>query len=193
MQTGMIRGKSVSRSPERRVPAVALGLLLLYLSGCVGIPDNATAVRDFKVDRYLGTWYEIARLDHPFERGLSQNQADYSLREDGGLRVLNKGYNKKSGEWETAEGKAYFVETPDIGRLKVSFFGPFYGSYNIIELDEAEYRYSMVAGPDTSYLWILAREPTLEPEVLARLLNQAEALGFATDELIYPDQEDVAP
>ncbi|MBT8137596.1 MAG: lipocalin family protein [Gammaproteobacteria bacterium] len=166
------------------------GLLacLLLLSGCLGMPENAAAVRDFDLQRYLGTWYEIARLDHRFERGLTGIQADYSLRDDGGVRVLNSGYDIASGERKTAEGKAYFIGDPNVGRLKVSFFGPFYGAYNIIELDP-DYRYAMIIGPDTDYLWILAREPQLDPAILQRLIDKAAALGAATDELIFPAHE----
>lgn len=165
----------------------AIVMCLLLLSGCTGIPDNASAVQGFELDRYLGTWYEIARLDHRFERGLSEIQAEYSLRDDGGVRVINRGYDGKAGEWKSAEGKAYFTGEPDVGRLKVSFFGPFYGAYNIVELDKQDYRYSLVVGPDTSYMWILSREPTLDDATLARLLAKAEKLGFAVDELIYPE------
>lgn len=161
---------------------------LLLLSGCLGIPDNATAVRDFELQKYLGTWYEIARLDHRFERGLTGIQADYSLRDDGGVRVLNSGFDIETGERRTAEGKAYFIGEPDVGRLKVSFFGPFYGAYNIIELDP-DYRYAMIVGPDTDYLWILAREPRLDPAILQRLINTASALGIDTDKLIFPNHD----
>jgi apolipoprotein D and lipocalin family protein len=175
--------------PVLRVFVVTL--LCVSLGGCLGIPDNATAVDDFELERYLGTWYEIARLDHRFERGLSRIRAEYSMREDGGVRVINTGYNEEEGEWESAEGKAFFVGEPGIGRLKVSFFGPFYGAYNIIELDQENYSYSMVISANTSYLWILARQPTLDSKILDRLVNKAQALGFATDELIYPEHGDV--
>lgn len=161
-------------------------LAALLLTGCLGIPDNATAVRNFELDRYLGTWYEIARLDHRFERGLSRIQAQYSLRDDGGVRVLNSGYDVETGELKTAEGKAYFIGESDVGRLKVSFFGPFYGAYNIVELGP-EYEYAMIMGPDTDYLWILARQPQLDPAVLQRLLDKAAALGVDTGKLIFPD------
>jgi apolipoprotein D and lipocalin family protein len=157
------------------------------LTGCLGVPDRAVVVQDFSLERYLGTWYEIARLDHPFERGLSHVQAEYSMREDGGVRVINKGYKDQESAWDSAEGKAYFVEQPNIGKLKVSFFGPFYGAYNIIELDP-DYQYALVVGPDTDYLWILSRTPELGQDVLQRLLAKASALGFATDQLIYPEQ-----
>ncbi len=165
-----------------------LVLLLLSLGGCTGIPDNVTPVSGFDVNRYLGTWYEIARLDHSFERGLVRITARYSLRDDGGLRVLNRGYDARKGRWREAEGKAYFTGASDVGRLKVSFFGPFYGGYNIIELDR-DYRYALVCGPDRSYLWILARTPELDAATLSRLVAVAERLGFDTGRLIYVDQQ----
>jgi apolipoprotein D and lipocalin family protein len=111
-----------------------LGLALL-LSGCVGIPDGITPVAGFQVERYLGKWYEVARLDHSFERGLEQVTAEYSPRDDGDIRVMNRGYNTAKQQWEEAEGRAKFVGAKDVGQLKVSFFGPFYGGYNIVELD----------------------------------------------------------
>jgi apolipoprotein D and lipocalin family protein len=167
--------------------ALAATLFTLLLTGCLGVPGRAVVVQDFSLERYLGTWYEIARLDHPFERGLSHVQAEYSMREDGGVRVINKGYKDQESAWDSAEGKAYFVEASNVGKLKVSFFGPFYGAYNIIELDP-NYQYALVVGPDTDYLWILSRTPELGQDVLQRLLAKASALGFATDQLIYPEQ-----
>jgi apolipoprotein D and lipocalin family protein len=164
---------------------VLAGALLLGLNACVGIPDGVEPVTGVELEKYLGTWYEIARLDHSFERGLSNVTATYSKREDGGIRVINRGYNAQEGEWDEAEGKAYFVGQSDVGRLKVSFFGPFYGGYNIIELDMQNYQYSLVAGPDRSYLWILARQPQLDEAILQRLVAKANSLGFATDKLIY--------
>jgi apolipoprotein D and lipocalin family protein len=160
-------------------------LLILLLSGCGQIADGLTPINQFQLQRYLGTWYEIARLDHRFERGLVDVKADYSLRDDGGVRVLNSGTNSSSGQRETAEGRAYFVSTPDIGQLKVSFFGPFFGGYNIIALDKSDYRYALIAGPTRDYLWILARTPQLEAPVLDALVAQAKAQGFNTDALIY--------
>lgn len=159
--------------------------------GCTGIPEGLEPVTGFELDRYLGSWYEIARLDHRFERGLSRVTATYSLRPEGGVRVVNRGFNGDSGEWEQAEGKAFLVSEPTVGRLKVSFFGPFYGAYNIIELDKERYQYSMVTGPDRSYLWILARTPELDSAVLERLVDRAAELGFETGELIYVDHSPV--
>ncbi len=165
-------------------------MLLLLLSGCsVGMPDNIRPVGDFQLERYLGTWYEIARLDHSFERGLSRVTAEYSMRDDGGVRVMNRGFNAKDDKWKDAEGKAYFVEGTDQGYLKVSFFGPFYGSYIVFELDRENYRYALVCGPDKSYLWILARTPELDRLVLDGLVARADSLGFETDKLIFVDQE----
>lgn len=163
----------------------------LLVAACTGLPKGTTAVSGFELDRYLGTWYEIARLDHGFERGLTNVSANYSLRDDGGVRVVNRGYNAAKGEWNEAIGKAYFVDTPDIGRLKVSFFGPFYGGYNILELDSENYEYALVAGPDRSYLWILARSPDLSEAVVQSLVAKAKDLGFAVDELIYVSHDSV--
>ena len=157
-------------------------------SGCVGAPDGVEVVTGFELDRYLGTWYEIARLDHRFERGMSRITANYSMRDDGGVNVVNRGYKQSTREWEEATGKAYFVGDPGTGQLKVSFFGPFYGGYNIIELDKDGYQYAMVAGPDRDYLWILARSPRLDAEILDTLVEKATKLNFPTDQLIYVDQ-----
>ena len=167
-----------------RIISIAFTLLL---SGCVGIPENVKPVDNFKLEKYLGTWYEIARLDHSFERGLTKVTANYSLREDGGVRVLNRGYSEKGKAWKQAEGKAYFVQGQDQGYLKVSFFGPFYGSYIIVDLDHADYQYSLVSGPDRSYLWILARKPELKKDLLDTLIARATALGFDTSKLILVD------
>lgn len=164
-------------------------LIALLLSACVGVPENVTPVQNFKLDRYLGKWYEIARLDHSFERGLSHVSAEYSLRDDGGVKVLNRGYSEKDRKWKEAEGKAYFVDQADLGFLKVSFFGPFYGSYIVFELDHNNYQYSVVSGPDKSYLWILAREPKISQEVKAALVAKAAALGFETSKLIFVKQD----
>ena len=162
-------------------------VLVLFLTGCVGIPENVKPVDNFKLQKYLGKWYEIARLDHRFERGLSRITADYSLRDDGGVRVLNRGYSAKENEWKEAEGKAYFVKGTDQGYLKVSFFGPFYGSYVVFELDHENYQYSLVCGPDKSYLWILSRTPEMKKDVMDKLVAKASALGFDTSKLIFVD------
>jgi len=160
-------------------------LLVLVLAGCMGIPKNVNPVDGFDVNRYLGTWYEIARLDHSFERGLEKVTAHYRLREDGGIHVINRGFDSKKKEWKEAEAKAYFVDAFTVGRLKVSFFGPFYGSYNLIALDKEHYQYSLVCGPNTSYLWILSRTPEMEKDLRDLLIDKAKLLGFKTEDLIF--------
>lgn len=162
------------------LPLIALGLL----HACSGVPGQVKPVSNFELERYLGTWYEIARLDHSFERGLEQVTASYSLRDDGGVKVINRGFDTDKGRWDKAVGKAYLVGEPNLGQLKVSFFGPFYGGYNVIALDE-DYQYAMVCGPSLSYLWILARSPDLDADILQTLIAKAKSLGFATDQLIY--------
>lgn len=160
-------------------------LIMLLLPGCISLPENVTPVTDFNLEKYMGTWYEIARLDHSFEKGLNKVSAEYSLRKDGGVRVLNKGYSETGKRWKEAEGKAYFVQGADRGYLKVSFFGPFYGSYVIFELDKINYQYSLVCGPDKSYLWILSRHPEMPEELKVKLIDRAKKLGFDTDKLIF--------
>ncbi len=167
------------------MPKIIFILLSVFISACTGIPEGVRPITGFELERYLGTWHEIARLDHSFERGLTDVTAEYSLRDDGGVRVINSGYSAEQGGRQSAEGKAYFVDNPDIGRLKVSFFGPFYGAYNIIALDKKDYRYVMIAGNSRDYLWILARTPVLEPQILQALVEQAKSLGFPTEDLIY--------
>ena len=158
---------------------------LVVLNACKIAPANVQPITGFELDRYLGKWYEIARLDHSFERGLEQVTAQYSMRTDGGVKVVNRGFDTEKQKWREAIGKAYFTQTPDVGQLKVSFFGPFYGGYNIVELDKESYQYALIAGPDYSYLWILARSPDLDKTIVDSLVSKAETLGYPTDELIY--------
>ena len=164
-------------------------IISLLFTSCVSIPDNIKPVENFKIENYLGKWYEIARLDHRFERGLTQVTAQYSLREDGGVNVVNRGYSASTNEWKTAKGKAYFVDDPDKGFLKVSFFGPFYGSYIVFELDHEKYQYALVTGPDKTYLWILARKPDIAQGAKDFLVAKAASLGFDTSKLIFVDHD----
>lgn len=169
-----------------RIYLIVIGVLL---SGCVGLPENVQPVASFSLDRYLGKWYEIARMDHSFEHDLTRVTAEYSLREDGGMRVLNRGYNAKSGKWQEVEGKAYFVDGSNVGFLKVSFFGPFYGSYIVVDLDQDGYQYSLVSGPDKSFMWILSRSARISNEVRDRLIQKARNLGFDTDKVLFVEQD----
>ena len=156
----------------------------VLISGCTGLPKNVEPVTDFDADRYLGTWYEIARLDHRFERGLSNVTATYSTRTDGGLVVKNRGFLESKGEWKEALGKAYFVGDKNTGHLKVSFFGPFYGSYAVFELDKDNYQYAFVSGNTTKYLWLLSRTPEVSDELLEMFKARANSLGFDDTKLI---------
>lgn len=153
------------------------------------MPESVTPVKDFKIERYLGKWYEIARLDHSFERGLEQITAEYTLRGDGGISVVNRGFSAKENKWDEAEGKAYFVGDTNEAYLKVSFFGPFYGSYVVFELDKENYEYAFISGPDLSYLWLLSRKPTLPQEIVDRFIKKSKELGFNTNELIFVEHK----
>jgi len=150
-------------------------------------PQGVTVVSPFDASRYLGKWYEIARFDHRFERGLERVTATYSTQDDGGIQVINRGYNPERGQWQQSIGKAYFTDSPERAALKVSFFGPFYGGYNIIALDK-DYRHALVCGPDRDYLWILSRTPTISADVKEQLLDTATRQGFDVSKLIWVEQ-----
>lgn len=161
------------------------------------IPKSVRAVEDFDGHRYLGTWYEIARLDFRFERNLNNTTAHYSMNDDGTIKVVNRGYNYKSGKWRQATGKAKFVSSSDEAKLEVSFFGPFYSGYNVIAIDK-DYKYALVAGKSRQYLWFLSREKTMPEPIKQAYLKKAEGLGFRTSELVWvehsqPEAIAVAP
>ena len=158
---------------------------LLFLSGCLGMPDSVKPISGFELNNYLGKWYEVARLDHSFERGMSQVTAEYTLNKDGGVLVTNRGYLDTEKEWKVAEGRAYFVNKESEGYLKVSFFGPFYGSYVIFELERKNYQYAFVSGPNEDYLWLLSRTPTVSPDIIEKFVIMSKERGFNTDNLIY--------
>ena len=163
-------------------------LVTLIFVGCTGVPAGLRPVTDFESERYLGKWYEIARLDHRFERNLSNVSALYYKKDDNAIGVVNRGYNEITGKWEEIEGTAFFIQNKSVASLKVSFYGPFYGGYHIIALDRESYQYAMVAGPRLSYLWILSRQKKLDQEILTELVARAERWGFDTEELISVDQ-----
>lgn len=150
-------------------------------------PKGVLPIGHFDASRYLGKWYEVARLENRFERGLEQVTATYGLRSDGGISVLNRGYDPQKQKWHESEGKAYFTGAPTTAALKVSFFGPFYGGYNVIALDD-DYQYALVSGPNRDYLWILSRTPTIPDTVKHDYLRVAHNLGFATDKLLWVPQ-----
>ncbi len=162
---------------------LALGTVAV-LSSCKSIPKGVNAVKPFHAEKYLGHWYEIARLDFHFEKNLINATADYSMNEDGSIKVVNRGYNVKKQEAVEAEGKAKFVESPEEGKLKVSFFGPFYSGYNVIAIDP-EYKYALVAGKNHNYLWILSREPELPENIRHQYIQKAKEAGYDTDKLVW--------
>lgn len=175
------------------VTAALLVLALVGLAGCsVSPPKGVRAVTPFEMERYLGTWYEIARLDHSFERDLDNVKAQYSMRPDGNVEVVNSGHDTETGERNEAVGVAKFIGEEDVASLKVSFFGPFYGGYHVVELDD-DYRWALVIGQSRKYLWILARDKQISEEVRARLLERATELGIDVSELIWvaQDRDDV--
>jgi apolipoprotein D and lipocalin family protein len=168
--------------------ALALGLgataVALTLPSCASIPKGAVAVKPFDKDKYLGKWYEIARLDFRFEKNLSEVTATYSLQENELINVDNKGYDDRKGIWKTSIGKAKFVGPTDEGKLKVSFFGPFYAPYNVIAIDK-DYQYALVAGKNLDYLWILSRTPVIPAAIRTAYLNQAQSLGYNIHQLVW--------
>lgn len=164
--------------------AILASSLLLLFSSLTFKEKNTVAVKPFDAAKYLGTWYEIARMDYSWEQNLDNVTATYSLREDGMIKVDNKGYNVKKEKWEESVGKAKPDGDPKEGKLKVSFFGPFYSEYNIVAID-ADYQYALVAGESTKYLWILSRKKTIPEDVKETYLKKAQSLGYDTNKLIW--------
>ena len=184
-----------ARTPLSRRQRLGLLALLvvgtgLLLVGCASTrpPPGVTAVTPFDVQRYAGRWYELARLDHAFERGMTDVTATYTAQADGSVRVVNRGYASATGQWREAVGKALFTGAPTTGSLKVSFFGPFYGGYHVAALDP-DYRWALVLGPDTNYCWILARDKHLPAAQRDAIVARAQALGVDTSALIWVPHE----
>jgi len=146
------------------------------------------AVMPFDAKRYLGKWYEIARMDFRFERNLDNTTAEYSMNPDGRIRVVNRGFNYKTGKWKQAVGKAKFAAAPDVAKLKVSFFWPFYGAYNVIALDP-EYQCALVMGKNIHYLWILSRGTTIPDETRQKYLDIAKEKGCDTSALVWVEHK----
>jgi len=166
---------------------IGLGVALLLSKGMASlIPKGAVAVRPFDKTKYLGQWYEIARMDFKFERNLNNVTANYSIKKDGTIKVVNRGFDYTKKEWKEAVGKAKLCGAPDEARLKVSFFGPFYSGYNVIALD-SDYKYALVAGKNLSYLWILSRETTIPDGIKQNYLKVAQDLGYNTSALIWTE------
>jgi lipocalin len=158
---------------------------VLPMMACTKDFDNST-VSSFDLSRYLGTWYEIARFDHSFEKGMDNAMAEYILQDDGKVFVLNTAW--KNGKYKVAEGKAKYPDpTGEPGALKVSFFLFFYSEYNVMMVDE-NYQISLVGSKAENYLWILSRTPVPDPDLLNMVLDEARSRGYDTSKLIWVDQ-----
>jgi len=158
--------------------------MVFSLFSCSSIPKGISAVTPFEKERYLGKWYEIARFDFKFEKGLNNTSAEYSIRDDGKIKVTNRGYDYEKKTWKEAVGKAKFVGDENVAMLKVSFYGPFYAGYNVIAID-SEYKYALVAGSNLKYLWILSREKTIPEDIKKNYLKKTEKLGFNATNLLW--------
>ena len=169
-----------------------VGLAILLSSCGASIPKNATPVQDFDINKYLGSWYEIARFDFRFEKDMDNVMAQYSLNKKNNVAVLNSGYNYKKEEWVSAEGIAKFRGDKNIAALKVSFFGPFYSGYNVIALDD-DYKYALVAGKNLDYLWILSREKSIPEDIKSNYLKIAQEIGYDTSKLIWVEHNKKSP
>ena len=173
---------------SKLLQAVAIVASLGFLSSCSSIPKGVTAYKPFEKERYLGKWYEIARIDFKYEKDLNNTTAEYSINSDGTIKVNNQGYNTKTNEWQQAIGKAKFIGSDTIAMLKVSFFGPFYSGYNVLAIDD-EYKYALIAGESTKYLWILSREVNIPEEIKNKYLKIAKEIGYNTDDLVWVEHD----
>ncbi len=185
---GALRALCCSGMKLRTAALIGMGTLALYRAAQqTGVPRGVQPITRFDLQRYLGRWYEVARIDHGFERGLSNASADYALRPGGRVQVINRGYHPPTGRWREARGVAAPVGDADTAHLKVSFFWPLHSSYIVFGLDE-DYQHALVSGPSHDYLWLLSRTPQLRPSARARLLEQARSAGFDTGRLLWVDQ-----
>lgn len=157
--------------------------MVSLLAGCSELTVDNSVVGELDLQRFLGTWYEIARFDHRFERGMEQTKANYVLRDDGDIDVLNTGI--KDGELQTAEGKAKLTDVPAV--LRVSFFGPFYSDYRVMLVD-SDYQYALIGSGSDEYLWILSRTPQLSDSIKTLILDEAQHRGYDTKQLIWVKQ-----
>lgn len=165
-----------------------LSITILFISSCSMMPKNSKAVNNFTIGNYLGKWYEVARLENRFERNMTHTTANYTLRNDGKVKVVNSGFDTLKNKQKQAVGKAKFRGAADVAALKVSFFGPFYAGYNVLALDE-NYKYALVAGGSLKYLWILSREKTIPENVKEKYLEIARSVGYDTEALIWVKQD----
>jgi apolipoprotein D and lipocalin family protein len=170
------------------IAALLVGTAVLATGCAVKVPAQIQPVSQFDANKYVGTWYEIARIDHRFEKGLINTSAQYGLQGDGTVKVTNKGYNPEKQEWKVSDGKAKFLGDSQVGALKVSFFGPFYGGYNVVALDP-NYQTSMVIGQDLDYFWLLSRSKNMPQEQVQQWLQKAQSMGVDLNKVILVKQE----
>ncbi len=174
------------KNAEKIIVSFGLAFLgvLYYKNRQVRLPKGAKPVKKFEVLKYLGKWYEIARLDFKYEKNMINVTAEYSPNPDGTIKVENKGFDVDKNEWKTSIGEAQFVSDMNKARLKVSFQKPFWAGYNVVDIDK-DYKYALVVGNSTKYLWILSREKTIPDEVRDEFLIKAIRLGYETRDLVW--------
>lgn len=164
--------------------AALLAIIAQKLCCGASIPKGVKAVKPFDLKKYMGKWYEIARLDFSHEKNLMNVTARYTLKKSGMVQVHNQGYDTKKDEWVQTKGKATLVDDPNEGRLQVSFFGPFYSGYNVVALDK-NYQYALVMGNNLKYLWILAREKFIPNDIKQSYLEMAKKAGYDVKKLVW--------
>lgn len=152
------------------------------------VRSTLPVIQDFELDRYLGLWYEIARLDFHWEKNLKNVTAEYSLNVDRTVKVINTGTDMRTQKIKRSKGKAKLAGEPNLGALRVSFFGPFYAGYNIMHVD-GNYEYALVFGDNLDYMWILSRSKTIPNEIRDMYLGYAEQSGYAVKDLVWTIQE----
>ncbi len=162
-------------------------IMSLVLLGCVDVPEGIKPVTRFKINRYLGTWYEIARLDYMGEQDLKSVSTEYSRNQKGDLVFKHRGYMTKWAEWREKEGRISLAGDPNVGHLKISYFFPIYKPYVIFELDP-DYQYAYVCGKDRSFLWLLSRAKYLDEDIVDDFIEKSQNLGFDTSKLVFTDQ-----
>jgi len=162
-----------------------ISLILISITGCSKPYPPLDTVKKVDLQKYVGTWYEIARYEHYFEKGCRDVSATYTIKEDGDIKVINRCTKEEANKKEVV-GVAYATDESN-SKLKVSFFRPFYGDYWIIMLDD-EYRYAVIGDPSREYLWILSRTPTLEEDIKHKILKRLPEMGYSADPLIWTPQ-----
>ncbi|NUN08821.1 MAG: lipocalin family protein [Ignavibacteriaceae bacterium] len=166
-----------------------LFLSLFFFAGCssTNYPPLET-VSKVDVNRYMGKWYEIARLPFDRQKHCTCTTAEYAIIDNETISVLNSCRDTVDNELSTAEGKAFVVEGSNNAKLKVQFFWPFKGDYWVIDLDTLNYSYALVGMPSRKYAWILSRTPVMDPVFFQRAVNHLRSTGFDVERLIETKQ-----